>query len=168
LKKNILIALYTLTIFFVLAGCFGKGEAPAAKQKKLAETAIEAIEFDNLKLMKEAIEKGLDPDARFNDEPLITRATRETRPAIVKMLLENGADVATPDFMGNPLIIWPIRVGKPEIVSLLLEKGVDPNTRDIEGCPALVWAKRVIGLWGKEMTEILLENRADPNVVDSR
>ena len=59
---------------------------------------------------------------------------------IVKMLINNGADINRQDSYGaTPLIEASFR-GHPEIVSLLLENGVDVTVVDRDGYTALMIA----------------------------
>jgi len=52
---------------------------------------------------------------------------------VVQILVANGADVNTQDFMGQTPITWAARVGTGEIVEILIKAGADVNLQNSEG-----------------------------------
>ena len=54
---------------------------------------------------------------------------RIVRPEMIKLLLENGADVNTKDMDGNGLMIRAMQKDFPQVVEFLCEKGrgCEPN-----------------------------------------
>jgi ankyrin repeat protein len=61
---------------------------------------------------------------------------------IVKVLVENGADVNIQDKNGNTALIYTSYYGYLEIVQHLIDKGVDINHQNKDGWAALQIAKK--------------------------
>jgi ankyrin repeat protein len=81
--------------------------------------------------------------------------------AVVKLLLDRGADVNTRDKKGRtPLIYFSQRnmfPGGQELVEYLLAKGADVNAADVDGYTALIWRAG----WGDApLVELLLKHGA--------
>ncbi|KAL6695143.1 ankyrin repeat protein [Trichoderma pleuroticola] len=91
-------------------------------------------------------------------ETPLSLAVKTGYEAIVKLLLENGADVDSKDaFDRTPLIKAPIN-GHEAIFQLLLKRGADFDSKDKDGWTALIYA----AVHGHEaIVELLLENEAD-------
>ncbi|WP_342273365.1 ankyrin repeat domain-containing protein [Spiroplasma endosymbiont of Acasis viretata] len=79
---------------------------------------------------------------------------------IVKLLLENDADINEQDINGSTPLHWAIECNNIEIVKLLLENDADINEQDINGCAPLHWAIECNNI---EIVKLLLENDADIN-----
>ncbi|WP_342273367.1 ankyrin repeat domain-containing protein [Spiroplasma endosymbiont of Acasis viretata] len=79
---------------------------------------------------------------------------------IVKLLLENDADINEQDINGSTPLHWAIECNNIEIVKLLLENDADINAQDINGCAPLHWAIECNNI---EIVKLLLENDADIN-----
>jgi ankyrin repeat protein len=74
-------------------------------------------------------------------------AARFGSEAVVKLLLENGAEVYSRDKQGYTALHVAILDGKKHILELLLKDGADINSRDEQGDTALYMEVR-IGNWG--------------------
>ena len=61
---------------------------------------------------------------------------------IVKLLIDNDADVNLPDRHGGRALMSANQLEKPSTVELLLANGADPNLADKNGDTALTWASR--------------------------
>ncbi|WP_338959791.1 ankyrin repeat domain-containing protein [Spiroplasma endosymbiont of Tiphia femorata] len=67
-------------------------------------------------------------------------ATRRGNFQIVKILLENGADVNYKDWDGNTSLMLTVQYGHLDIVKILLENGADVNYKDWDGNTSLILA----------------------------
>ena len=82
---------------------------------------------------------------------------------VVRLLLENGADVNAADISGNTALMRASENGHTDVVRLLLEKGVDVNAVYNHGETALMRASA----WGHlDAVRLLLEKGADVNAVN--
>ncbi|ELT88636.1 hypothetical protein CAPTEDRAFT_47865, partial [Capitella teleta] len=120
--------------------------------------------FDNVRMVKILLNKGLEIDARdiYGYTPLfivISSSSNETTlKMIVEALVTNGANVDTSDHDGDtPLHMASIRK-HPSIVNYLLENGADPNAINNEGNTPYHYA-----IWNeqKQLADSLLKYGAD-------
>lgn len=86
----------------------------------------------------------------------LVRAACKGDVKLVKVLLDNGANVDARDNRGRTGLIWAAFKNQDEVVKLLLESGADTEIRDDRGCTALVWALRNAHT---EIVEMLLKYR---------
>ena len=87
----------------------------------------------------------------------------ETTPAVVKFLIDNGADVNARDTVNATPLLWAAGFGRPETVKLLLESKADVKAVDDNGWTALIWAA---GIGQPETVGILVKAGADLNAAD--
>jgi ankyrin repeat protein len=73
-------------------------------------------------------------------EGLLAVAVRRKQPDVVRVLLDNGANIDALDARGEPLLHAAAIAGSEEVARVLLERGFDPNRRDPAGALALHWA----------------------------
>lgn len=144
---------------------------PSTKYAQQVLLAI-AIDSDNLKAVKQIIEKGasiyLDIDGKY---PINIAAFKGNLP-IVKFLIEKGADVTVRDQLspkGN-VLYYAISSGSPELVKFLLNQGKIKANSDI----GTRWDKyhmefsvtpleTAIYYDKLEIARLLLQNHAHPN-----
>ncbi len=93
----------------------------------------------------------------------IHQAALEGQKGVVEKMLDEGADVNTPDEDGRTPLMYAAFNGHIEIIRLLLEKGATVNTCDSNGRTALMMASS--GPY-PAVVKILLDNKADPNIAD--
>ena len=94
--------------------------------------------------VREMISKGIDVNAgnpRFYDEPPLHFATIGAHIAVMRLLLEAGADAHTVSrFDGRNAIHYAARAGSFEAVDIMLAKGVSPSIEDKAGVSPSVMA----------------------------
>jgi ankyrin repeat protein len=83
--------------------------------------------------------------------------------AVLKRLIQRGADVNLPDRRGRSPLIVAVLMNHVEAVGLLLAAGADVNYRDHHGATALCYAAEA-GLF--ELAELLVKRGADTELAD--
>lgn len=95
---------------------------------QIPETVDTAIRAGDVATLADALAAGADPNAR-QDEGLnatvLMLAASNPDPAMVDLLLAAGAEVNTPDLMGDPAINWAAYYGHDRVVARLLDAGAD-------------------------------------------
>ncbi len=131
-----------------------------------------AVTKGKIKLVREYLEKGADPNAYYRNSPLICWAANWERPAILQELLKAGADINARNFSKNlarghtgetPLHIATL-ADNLEVVKVLCEAGADVNSRDKLGETPLYECLPYPS--SRKVSEVLLEYGADINSVD--
>ena len=174
-------ALMVIPISIALSGCHPKTEArrpgaEAAERSKAFQTdaLLRAIAAGDVKKAESAIAAGADVNVdKYSDftgyeKNALNIAMFHKRTEMVRLLLENGADVnAKSELSGRtPLMSAAGIDGKTEIVRLLLENGADVNAADHYGHTALMIAMEGINDSGNQtetVVKLLLEKGADVN-----
>jgi ankyrin repeat protein len=87
-------------------------------------------------------------DTEYGRTPL-SWAAECGREAVLKLLVEKGADVKSKDSCGRTPLSWAAEKGHEAVVELLLEKGADVESKDTEygriqhergqTCPLTCW-----------------------------
>ena len=87
------------------------------------------------------------------------------RTDVVKVLIDNGADVNAKDDSGDTPLHWAAFTGARKITRMLIAAGADVNAKDSEGWTPLHMA----ALHGQgRIVRMLLAAGADPNISDNR
>ena len=109
-------------------------------------------------------DKGMVIEAKYkrHGRTLLWWAAKEGRETVVRMLLENGADVHTKDD-DKTLLLWAAGEDRETFVRMLLENGADVNAEDGDGRTPLLEAT---GYGHEAVVRVLLENGADVNAED--
>lgn len=129
-----------LRIFVILAAlsvaCIGACSAEARTDPN--QLLTEAVEKNDLKAVQEALTQGAVPDKTNGDPPVSFLAARRGQTAILKALLDHGAN---PHFRtkidGASLLIYGVHTANPATVRLLLDRKVNVNLRNKLGETAL-------------------------------
>ncbi|QYS95415.1 ANK_REP_REGION domain-containing protein [Trichoderma simmonsii] len=109
----------------------------------------------------------LDLAIKLNFVPMLRdiwlmRAVENGQKGIVKMLLENGADVNTQGWSGQTLLSWAVRGRQKEIAMLLLENGANTEIPDSLGQTPL-WSAAQLG--EAEIVKLLVITGAEINTI---
>jgi serine/threonine-protein phosphatase 6 regulatory ankyrin repeat subunit B len=79
--------------------------------------------------------------SEWDGETLLTHAARWGHVGIVRLLLERGADVSTPNDSGHSAMVLAVGFGREEVVSILLDSGANVFSRaEFRGTTALMHA----------------------------
>ena len=154
----------------VVSACGGSDTAAPVGEKVQPDiTLLQAIEFENVDMVRRHMEYGTDPDEvyipagfPFAGASALHHAVLKDNGEIVRVLLENGADIeikAKDEFEGTPLM-WAAYWGLYDMAKLLLEEGADVNAPDVNGSTPLVGASVQNPFIGKEDADGFIENRA--------
>jgi ankyrin repeat protein len=135
--------------------------------KDLNKKLISAIYQGKERKVQRLLKKGA--DTNFKDEdgrpPLMLAILAEyASPKVVRLLIENGADVNTKDFGQKwSALHFAARDGRREIVQILLGSGAEVDSQNIFGNTPLMEAlHRFRG--DPAIIETLLRNGADKNI----
>lgn len=170
-ELRIFALLACLTLGMLVVWACGGSDAPAPVEVKVQPdiTLLQAIEFENVEMVRRHMEYGTDPDEvyipagfPFAGASSLHHAVLKRNREIVRLLLANGADIeikAKDEFEGTPLM-WAAFWGLYEMAKLLLEEGADVNAPDVNGATPLVGASVQNPFIGKEDAEGFIENRA--------
>lgn len=152
-----------------LVAC-GGSEGPSADEKNVPPdiTLLQAIDFDNVKMVQRHMEYGTNPNEVFIPEgypfagaSALHLAVLKDSAEIVRLLLENGANLeikAKEEFKATPLM-WAAYWGLYDMARLLLEEGADVNAPDSYGSTPLDGASVENPFIGKEDAEGFIKNR---------
>ncbi len=117
----------------------------------------------NVDKIKQSLHKGMPVDSVFDGASLLFMAIFEKQPGIVKLLLENGADIEQEGIDGITPLLDSIGRGDIETVQLLLKHGADLEHVDEDGFSPMVEA---ISSCAKiDILVLLLESGADINAM---
>ena len=134
--------------------------------KKLCAQDLFKIAFDgNVSKMSDALLAGANANAKTKKPgiggiTLLIIASGLGHVEVVKLLLENGADVNTNNDIGISALMAASSKGFVKVVKLLLEKGADVNAKNDDNLTALIIASQT---GHTEVAELLLEKGADVN-----
>jgi hypothetical protein len=96
------------------------------------------------------------------DHTLLDWAVNDGNEGMVKVLLEDGADIKVANVKGHTPLHWASSKKHVEVIKLLLEKGADINVADLHGCfTPLNWASDSAL---PNVVKLLLEKGANINV----
>jgi ankyrin repeat protein len=125
---------------------------------------LKAVKSNNLELAAQAIARGEDVNQTDNSgNSLIIVSSADGHAAMVKLLLDNGADIKAVDSgMKATALHASAYLGHPEVMKTLIEYGIDIDAQGpYNGYTALhdaVWQNNVLGV------EILVNAGAKTNI----
>ncbi|MDB2414337.1 ankyrin repeat domain-containing protein [Rickettsiales bacterium] len=124
------------------------------------------IEEDNIEKFNENLIEGVNLDYKdLNNNTLLYKAVLKGNTRIVKILIENGADVnlICGKMWETPLYI-AVKKGNEEISTLLIENGANVNALNLYKESPLHWAAFFCQ---EEIALKLIDNGADVNIIDN-
>jgi ankyrin repeat protein len=146
-------------------------EKGAVKKLPLDAQLIKASKDGNIELVKDLIKQGASVNARnsYGTPLLLIVASKEGErfSKILKILLDNGADINNQDFdipdYGETALHAACEIGDIDRIKMLIERGANINIRNEFGDTPLHCAV----LWGDiEVVKLLINNGADVNIKD--
>lgn len=156
------------TVFVVAGLAFAQtknDDAPVDEQTQLNQALKKAASLGHVDEVKKYIAQGADVqwrDPADNGKTPLTKAVLLERFEVVKVLLENGADIHYPDGSGRYPILFCCIGSNVEQLKFLLAKGAG---EDIEKSPFSVLVSVCDhGQAAPEFIPILIKGGADPNV----
>lgn len=110
------------------------------------------------------LKKGADPNIPDKDGDMpLHRAVEKKDHAMAEYLVAHNADPNIPDKKGLTPLFYSVKASNLEMAKFLLANGADPNIPDTKGHRPLYWAVAISN--SKEMTTLLLDNRAHPDIM---
>lgn len=122
-----------------------------------------AISVNDTSIMRECILMGFDINIRdINGYSAIHYATKMSNIELLLFLINQGANINSCDLYGNTPIIIACSKGDVYISEILIKNGCDVNIRNKNSNTALYYSIHE----NTEITQMLLENGANINVID--
>ena len=143
---SILPAFYLLLFALFLDGCTGKSTQSTNKEQAPVVSQEVSVQSSSV------------------NEKALQDAALSGKIEEVKSLLRHGTNVNAADDDGRTALMLAAFNGHTDIVKILLDLGARVEARDIVGRTALLYA--ATGPF-PQTVELLLENRSDPNAIDS-
>ena len=99
--------------------------------------------------------------------PLMYAAKSNPNPEVIRVLIENGADVKAATKIGwTPFMYAAMSNSNPEVLRVLIENGADVNAVTRVRATPLIYAVKYNS--NPDIIRVLIENGADVDIVDSR
>jgi ankyrin repeat protein len=114
-------------------------------RRQVPDDLIEAIKKENLRVVQEHLDNGVNPNARhLNDEqyqrrPILSYATLHGHTQIMELLIKRGAEVERKDLTGRTPLSWAAEYCQFKAAKLLIDYGAKINAEDDEWGTPLSW-----------------------------
>ncbi|MCK9544929.1 MAG: ankyrin repeat domain-containing protein [Novosphingobium sp.] len=139
-----------------LVHIYSKNKSPNCKEMSLV--FLQAIELGDIDIIELLIENNFG-DIRCNSYSFLYKAIENNNIHIVKLLIDNGANINKKGYDNKEFIIHATELGHKEIVELLIKLNVDINAKDHLGDTALMIAARYNNT---DIVKLLLDAKANP------
>ena len=137
-----------------------------AKSRKNWEMVLATIKRGGAKVIDVFVEEMGSVNAplgNFNSDTLLTLAAKTGDTEIVKLLIDNNADLNITNAYGYTALIWAAQEGHTDIVELLIDNNANLNIQDKHTHTALIWAAQEGHM---EIVGLLIDNNANLNIQD--
>lgn len=147
-----------------MLSCEGEMNKEGAQWSEQYAELVEAVQHGDIDRVREFLELGLDPNYSEDDDgwSLLHWASQEGHTDIIKLLVENGADVDAKFLRNITPLFNATGEGNLSVVTTLLQLGADVNSNGRNGTAlhnAVVYGY-------KEIAKLLIVSGADVNAVD--
>lgn len=147
-----------------VCSALARGADPNASNSRGWPALLRAARLGRLGAVRALITYGVNLDVRSDGESALLLATYGGHVAVVKLLLEHGADVNHHGGEGDFPLKTAAEAGNLELCKLFLDAGADlEDAGGINGLSALGMAA---GMGHVEVVKLLLERGADPEKED--
>jgi ankyrin repeat protein len=130
---------------------------------KLDSILLQAVENGNLEGVRELLASHIVPDIEVNDSrgwTALIHATGNNHADMLKLLIDNGADVNAKDKDGRTALLTAATWNYINIAKMLIDNGANINAKDKDGKTALMLAAIINN---KDMVKMLIDRGADIN-----
>jgi ankyrin repeat protein len=122
-----------------------------------------AVKNGDYNKVKQILAAGIDVDVTEDTKTALMLAAKEGHQNIVKLLLENGANINKKNKSHNTALHFAVFNKHNNIVKLLIEKGAEINAKGYAGQTPLVLAAEIDNI---EAAKLLIQKGADIKAVD--
>lgn len=115
----------------------------AAYKREFDAALLAAIRANDLRDVTNALQQGADPNARAADAfraPALSLPDKNTDIAIVRALLDAGANLEATDAPGNAPLAFAAIHNRPDVIALLLKRGARLESNGFKGMTPLMIA----------------------------
>ena len=150
-------------LFLILAiGCSSEHHADDCDE------LLHAVFKDDIATLQDLLDKGVDVNKKcyHRDATALWAASVGSNPEVIKVLLENGANVNTKNTDGVTSLYVAAQNGHLENVRLLLASKADVNVKCKTNGSTALWIAANNGQFN--IVKLLLENKADVNAKASK
>lgn len=128
---------------------------------------VQAVLSNDLKTVKELLEKGSDPNAHDSvGSPVLVIAAKQDSPEIVSALLAKGAKPDATSSDGSTALLDAVTKGRIALVKLLLSKGANVNSATTKGSEKGMTPLIAAAVMGQSaIVDVLIQKGANVNAV---
>ncbi|KAF7535670.1 hypothetical protein G7054_g5152 [Neopestalotiopsis clavispora] len=118
-----------------------KNSNPHGSKENRSPPLVGAVGKGNITMVRALIESKANVNAKWADTNALGMAVYMGHRDIVRLLIDNGAQIVASRQKGETLLMWACKNRDQPMVELLLNEDMDINDRDYASRTALDWAK---------------------------